>query len=177
MKYFIYCITVIVLAGLNFGLFGYLKVFGVAPDLLLLFVVGASLQRDADDSFYIAFLGGLFMDFYNGLLAGSFTIAFLLVSLLSYLFIHKLVVFELSWRYLFAATILSTVFTALFVWFVTAAVFHAGWMQNSIDIRLLRSHLLIEIVYNSLLAYPIYILASWLKNFILSLQGKAHRII
>jgi rod shape-determining protein MreD len=176
MKYLIYFITVILLVGIHIGLFGYFKFFGVTPNVLLLFVVGCCLQREADDSFFIALVGGIFLDILSGIFVGSFTFAFLLLALLLYFLIRRLVVFELSWRYLLAVTILATIFVNLFAWAADAVAFHYGWSQVVINIQVLKTHIPLEIVYNLLLAYPLYALATWLQNFILNLQGKKHRI-
>jgi len=177
VKYLIYAIAIILLAGIHIGLFGYLKFFGVTPNILLLFVVGFCLQREADDSFFIALVAGLFLDFLNGLFIGSFTLAFLLLALLLYFLIHRLVVFELSWRYLLAVAAASTVLADIFAWAASTAALHFGWAQVSIDAQVLKRHLPLEILYNLLLAYPLYALATWLQNFILQLQGKKHRIL
>ena len=177
MKYTIYFIIIILLVGLNVGLFKYIPFFGAVSNLLLLFVVGVSLQREAEESLFIAFISGIFLDYYNGLFIGSFAISFLSVSIIIYFFIHQLVVFELSWRYLFTIVTLSTIFTACLVWALNVLAIHFNFPAAFIDTSELHFHLMAEVIYNLLLAYPLYLLATYLKNFFLNLQGRAHRII
>ena len=177
MKYFIYFIACLLLVSLQIGLFGLLPIRGVAPDLLLLFVVGCCLQPEADDSFIVAFFAGLFLDFLNGFFVGSFTFGFLSLALLLSITIHRLVVFELSWKYLLTATAAATIFVDVWVVLANAIGFHYGWSVVAINWQVLQRHVPLEIVYNLVLAYPMYALATWLRNLILSLQGKKHRII
>jgi len=177
MKYFIYFAAIIILVGINTGLFPYIKFFGVQPNLPLLFLVGACLQRDAEDSFFIALCAGLFLDTLSGIFIGSFTFGFLLLALLLFVVIHRLVVFELSWKYLFAVSIFATVFTQACAWAINSAAFHYGWSQVSLNGSQLRNKIVFEIIYNLILAYPLYAFATFLKNGILQLQGKRHRIL
>jgi cell shape-determining protein MreD len=177
MKYIIYFIAIIILTGINIGLFGNLKLFGISPNILLLFVVGSCLQREAEDSFIVAFISGLFLDFLNGLFIGSFTFSFLLLTLLLYVIIHRLVVFELSWKYLLAITAAATIFINLAAFGINQAAFHYGWSQVSINLHVLTNRLPLEMLYNLALIYPLYALAIVLHNSILRLQGKRHRII
>lgn len=177
MKYFLYLLTIIILTGIQIGLFHYLALFGTVPNLLLLFVIGSSLQREAEDSFFLALVGGLFLDFSSGLLIGSFALGFLLLALLLYFIIHHLVVFELSWKYLLTVTAVATVFVDACVWLFNNFAYLHNWSTVLVSGQLLRARIVPEILYNLLLAYPLYVLAIWLHNSILRLQGKKHRII
>lgn len=177
MKYVIYLIVIIILAGIQTGLFPYLKFFGAVPDLLLLFVVGSCLQREAEDAFFVALLCGLFVDLQNGVFVGSYTLSFLLLALLLYLVIGRLVVFELNFKYLVAATVAAVVFTGFLAWLISAAAVHFGWAAAAIDPHIWRSRLPQEIAYSLILCYPLYSLATWTHNSILKLQGKKYRII
>lgn len=177
MKYFIYFIILIVLAGLQSGLFRYLKFFGAVPDLMLLFVVGCCLQREAEDAFFVALLAGLFVDLQNGVFVGSYAFSFLLLALLLYLVIRQLVVFELNFKYLVAATIVAVVFTGFLAWLISGLAEHLNLAVAAIDPHIWRSRLLPEIIYDVILCYPIYALATWIHNSILKLQGKKYRII
>ncbi len=177
MKYLIYFIALIVLAGLQVGLFSYLKFFGAVPNLFLLFLVGCCLQREADDAFFVALLAGLFADLMNGLFIGSYTLSFLILALLLYLVIHQLVVFELSFKYLLTVTLIAVLFTGVLSWLVSLLSIHIGWAPVAVDFHVWWSRLPQELAYNLALSYPLYFLATWIHNSILKIQGQKYRIL
>jgi rod shape-determining protein MreD len=177
MKYLIYIFVIVVLAGLQTGLFPYLKFFGVVPNLLLLFVVGTCLQREAEDAFFVALLCGLVVDFQNAVFVGSYTVSFLVLALLLYLAIGRLVVFELNFKYLVVTAALAVVFTGFLAWILSVEATRVGLAVAAIDGHVWRSRLPAEILYNLVLCYPLYALATWVHNSILKLQGKKYRII
>jgi rod shape-determining protein MreD len=166
VKYLIHFIVIIVLAGVQIGFFSYLKFFGAVPDVLLLFVVGCCLQREAEDAFFTALFAGLFADFLNGLFIGSYSASFLILALLLYLIINRLIVFELSFKYLLAVVAAATLFIGLFVWLISAVALHYGWATVAADPHVLRGLLLPELVYNLVLAYPLYALATKVHDLI-----------
>ncbi len=177
MKYLIYILVIIILTGLQIGLFSYLKLFSVAPNLLLLFLIGVCLQRGSEDSFLVAFLSGLFLEFSIGILPGSYSLPFLILAALLYFVIYRLVVFELSWKYLLAVAIASTIFVELSAWLIGKVALHYSWTIAVVDFGILKRRIIFEIIYNTALIYPIFILAVWINNIILSLQGKKYRIM
>lgn len=176
MKYLIYLIAIILLVGLQIGLFSELRFFSAVPNLLLLLVIGSSLQREDVDAFFIALVSGLFLDYYTGLFIGSFTAAFVISAVVLYGVLHSLVVFDVSIKYLISITIGMTIFVHVFIWALNAFSFRFGLSVASMDAGLLRGPLLGAILYNCLLAYPMYLASTWLKNLTLYVQGKKHRI-
>ncbi len=176
MKYIIYVIVIIILAGLQVGLFGFIKLFGAVPNLLLLFVVGCCLQRDTADSFFVALIAGLFLGFSSSILVGSYSLVFLVLAALLYFIIYRLVVFELNWKYLLAVAAGATIFVEICVWGISKLGTHYAWSAVSLDIFILRRNLVFEVIYNLLLIYPIYLLATSINHIILRLQGKKYRI-
>jgi hypothetical protein len=71
----------------------------------------------------------------------------------------------------------AVVFTGFLAWLISAAAMHANWAAVAIDPRVWRSRLPQDIIYNIVLCYPLYALATWIQNSILKLQGKKYRII
>lgn len=164
MKYLVYFFVIVLLAGVQTGLFSYFKVFGAAPDLMLLFVVGCSLQHKAEDAFFVALIAGLFADFLNGLFIGSFTLSFLLLTMLFYLAIRQLVVFELSFKYLLGVVVFSLLFTSVLVWLFSSLGVHVGWSEVTVNATVLRRLFILELIYNLIFAYPVYALATYIHH-------------
>jgi len=177
MKYLFYFFVLVILAGLQTGLFSYFRFFGATPNLILLFILGVCLQREGGDWIFVALMGGLLTDYSTGMLPGTFTISFLSAAVLLYLTIHNLVVFELNWKYLVGVVILFTLIANLLSWIISNFALMHSWTQAAIDLRVSAAQFLPATIYNIALAYPVYMLASWLWQLILKYQGKRHRII
>src|SRR3989344_6272424 len=102
MKYLIYLISIIVLLGLNLGLFNNFQINGQIPNLLFLFCLCFSLEKSAKggsasggidyDFFFVSFISGLFLDFYSTSFFGGFTLAFLCLSFLLHLMATNVIV-------------------------------------------------------------------------------------
>ena len=114
MKYLTYIIAVIFLFSLNIGLFPMLKINGYMPNLLLLLLIFFAFEKEGLDFFFVALLGGLFIDVHSAVFFGSFTLAFLCCALILHLAANQLVILELNWKYLSAAVIFSTLFVPKF---------------------------------------------------------------
>jgi rod shape-determining protein MreD len=172
MKYFLYFIAVIILAALNVGLFSHLKFLGAAPDLLLLFVIAFSLEKDNDDNFIVATMSGLMLDLYSGLMIGSFALSFLLVAILLQLFLKRFLVNDLTWKTVVLMVVAATALATGSVVGLNALAGAASLMPFYLVPRAALAHLLPEIIYNIALLYPVYLAASWLKSLILELTVK-----
>lgn len=176
MKYLIYIVSIIVLIGIQVGLFSELRFFSAVPNLSLLLVIGFCLQREDTDAFFIAILSGFFLDYNSGLLLGSFASVFFIVALILHMVLHSLVVFEVSIKYLVSITIGVTIFVQVYIWLIHMVGFHYGWSSLYVDPYVLKTPLFATIFYNCLLAYPMYLAATWLKNLTLLVSGRKHRI-
>jgi hypothetical protein len=149
--------------SLNLGLFGFFKIGGAVPSLLLLLVILFSLEKDTHDFFFVSTVSGLFLDIFSGVFLGSFTLAFLILSLSINQLIHNVVVVEVNWKYLTGLVIVGVVFTNLFVWTYNLLAFKLGWGQYPISFISLRNLFLPELAYNLLLLYPVMKLSSLVK--------------
>ncbi|MCL5666628.1 MAG: hypothetical protein M1383_02560 [Patescibacteria group bacterium] len=182
MKYLIYLLAIILLLGLNAGIFSSFQIKGVMPNLLLLFMVlfsldrGDSETRDNADFLVIAFLSGLFLDFSSTTFFGSFALAFLLISLVLRLSSRHLLVFEMNWKYYSAALAVSLAALSFFIWFYNLLCFRLGWAAYLLDGKVLRSGYLISLVYNLLLLYPMYLFAESVKRGIAYLSVQFRKI-
>src|SRR3989344_3299474 len=100
MKYFIYLLSVIILLGLNLGIFGQFPIFGQIPNLLFLLVIFFALEKRSYDFFFVGFVCGLFLDFFSANYFGSFTLSFLAVGLAMHVFAGSFIGVELNWKVL-----------------------------------------------------------------------------
>ncbi len=174
MKYLLYALTIIVLAGLNIGLFPFIRIMGAAPSLLLVFLTISALEKDSLDFIFIAFCGGLIADAYSGAYFGAYTLAFLLLSLLLYLTVQRLFAVNMNWKYLVVTMAIVTIFVNCAVWLYSVLVYKAGLAPLAIEWHLVRKLILPESAYNILMLYPIYILSVFLRNTIADLAMKKH---
>jgi len=174
LKYFFYLIAIVLLLGLNIGFFPYFKIFGAVPNLLLVMVVIAGLDKESFDCFYIAFLGGLFLDFQTTAPFGSFTASFLVIAGALQLIVNNFLVFEITWKYAIAFLAGATVLSYAIFWGISHLAAHLGFIGISLNSPALKARLLQEIIYNTILLLPIYKLMDLIKYFLKLLQKRRH---
>ena len=174
MKYLIYFFTVVLLFSLNVGVFSYFPIRGALPNLLLIFIVViALLKEELPEIYFVAFLSGLFLDFSTGVFFGSFTLAFLLLSFLFSLVLERILSFEVNWKYVIAFLVVALFFVNACIFSYNWAAYHIGWAQFDIEIKVIRDQFLPAVFYNLLLLYPVYVVASKLRDFFASQQRKS----
>jgi cell shape-determining protein MreD len=166
MKYIIYIATIIVLLGINVGVFSNLQFFSGVPNLLLLFVIIFSLENESRDFLIVAALSGMILDFYSGAFIGSFTIGFLLLALAVQAVSNSFLALEINWKYLAGLTVGGWVLVYLFVWVYGYYTYKLGWNPAFIEFVTVRNKIIPEVVYNLLLLYPMFLLGSAVKRFI-----------
>jgi len=172
MKYLVYTIAIIILFSVNISLFPLLKINGYMPNLLLLLLVFFAVEKEGQDFFFVALLGGLFVDVHSAVFFGSFTLAFLCCALILHLASSQIIIFELNWKYLAGVVIFSTLFVLIFVWFYNFLAIKLGWYAGDLDFKSLPGKFFTESVYNLLLFYPIKYLVFIVKQFNLKVFSK-----
>lgn len=156
MKYAIYFFIIIILAGVNFGVFPFLSFYGVLPNLLLILLVVVSLSKAKPEfSFFIAFFSGLILDFSSGIFFGSFTITFLCLVLILELITKNFLVIDIDWKYQIIIFILVLILTHLLLYGFNLLAFYFHWVKERVDLASLKETLLPFLAYNLLLFYPI----------------------
>ena len=116
MKYFIYLLAIIILLGVNLGLFNNLQFGGQIPNFLLLLTVYFSLEKKDFDFFFIAFVCGVFLDFYSANFFGGYTLAFLATALALHIFVNYILVLEVNWKSLTGLIFCSLVLVNFLLW-------------------------------------------------------------
>lgn len=170
MKYLIYLLAIVFILGLNVGLFAYLKIGGVAPNLLLIFVMLFSLEKDSYDFFFIALISGIFLDFYSVVTFGSFSIALVLLAYFLHLFVNRLVVFESNWKYLLGILAGSLLLVNIIIWLYSEAMFKLDLIPFPMETKLLLNQVVMGFIYNLLLLYPMYRFTDFVQRVVSSLS-------
>jgi cell shape-determining protein MreD len=166
MKYLFYLFTIIVLLGFNLGLFSSLQVGGQIPNLLLLLTIYFSLEKKNYDFFFVAFVSGVFLDFYSAGFFGAFTLAFLIFAFLIHLVVNNFIVLEINWKSLSLLLLGSLLVMNLILWVYGLIVFKLNWVPDYESLKIYMSKFFVSFAYNWLLLYPVYLLFGYLKNFI-----------
>lgn len=178
MKYFIYLLAIIILLGVNLGLFSGLKIQGQLPNLLfLLTVCFAMIKQDGEDYLFVAFVAGLFLDFYSTRFFGSFTLALLLLALFLRQLMSNILALALNWKILSLAVVFSWTALNILLWFYALLAAKFNWIGYSADFKTIFSALPAGLFYNLLLLYPVYLLANFLKKLIVDLSFKGRGVI
>jgi len=177
MKYPIYLIAIIILLGVNLGLFNSLQIQSQIPNLLFLLTLFFALEKKDYDFFFIALISGLFLDFYSGSFFGGFTLALLAVSLCAYLFATNVLVVEINWKTLSLALLAALVFLNLIIWAYQLAAFKLGLSFQYTGIKIFVSKFLVGFLYNWLLLYPVYMIFTFLHKFVDNLSIRRRGVI
>ncbi len=176
MKYFFYFIAIILLLSVDIGFFSHLKFFGVVPNLILVLLVVSALDRESLECFFIAVVGGIFLDFYSTSYFGSFSFAFLAVAGFLQILVNNFLVFDIDWKLGIAALVVSTVAVHLFIYTFNLIVISLGIGMGQTPYLLDKTQIISELIYNLLLLLPIYKLLDAIKYFLKSLFSRRRSI-
>jgi rod shape-determining protein MreD len=166
MKYLVYFFTIIILLGLNLGLFNSWQIGGQFPNFLLLLTIFFALEKKDFDFYFIAFFSGLFLDFYYTGFFGAYTFSLITIALGLHLLANRFLVLELNWKSLTLLLLGSLIVFnfLLFVYgFITYKIGLSGEYEN---IKAFSGSFPQSFFYNWLLLYPMYLFSQGLKNFI-----------
>lgn len=156
MKYLAYFFWLAILTGINFGIFANLRLFDTVPNLLFLFVIlSASLKTDLFERLSVAFLAGLFADFWSGGFFGGFTLAFLCVVLVLEGFRSAFSLMEMDWKYFFGVCFGAYILVDLLLWTYNFLAFRVGWTEFYVALSGIVRKWPAGIFYNSILLYPL----------------------
>jgi cell shape-determining protein MreD len=177
MKYLIYLTAIVVLLGINIGLFNNLQIRGQIPNLLFLMSLFFVLGKNDFDFFFVSLAAGLFLDFLSAGFFGIYTLTFLLLSLGIYFFVNNLVVVELNWKSLSLALVFCLLVFNILVWFFGLASFKFGWAGNYTNLKVYMDSFPASLFYNWLLLYPMYLASNSLKILVENLTMRRRGII
>jgi rod shape-determining protein MreD len=177
MKYAIYLLAIIILLGVNIGLFGNLPIRGQMPNLLLLLTVYFSVDKTNYDFFFIAFVCGLFLDCFSANFFGGWTFGFLVLALLLHSVSSQLLVFELNWKSLALLVLGAFTLVNFCLWLFALAAFKFGLAPSGIGIKVLVAGFLPGLFYNLLLLYPMYVVFDRLKSLIADFSVRSRGIV
>lgn len=176
MKFIFWFITIVIIYSLNLGVFGQIRLFGAMPDLLMLLVAFLALEVYEPESvevsalFFAALLSGLLRDFASGLYFGSLTFAYIILALAVREFFAKFMLYQSRLKYLLAMVAVAAIFMQGWQVLYSLAFWKLHLAESYLSWRILRARLLPALVYNLLLAYPMYWLSKRLKFWSSKLQ-------
>jgi rod shape-determining protein MreD len=177
MKYLIYLLAIIVLVGLNLGLFSNLQLQGQIPNLLLLFTLCAALEKKNYDFFFIAFVSGLFLDFYSASFFGSFTLSLVLVAYLLHSLAITLAVLELDWKSFSLLLFASMVLLDLFSWFYGFAAYKFNFSAGFIPFQSFTKTFFASYVYNLVFLFPSLVFYNFILKLIDNLSVRRRGVV
>ncbi len=157
MKKLILFVSIIILFGLNIGIFPYLKIFGTVPNLLLLFLIFFVLEKKDNEIYFVAFFSGLFLDFTSGWLIGGYTFSLLFVAFILSFISYRLAIFKISLKSISLAIVFCLLVSKIVVLAFGFLAFKFNLWPVEVRVGLIRPEIFAEIFYNLLLAYPIYL--------------------
>ncbi|MDQ3018737.1 MAG: hypothetical protein M3Q64_02615 [bacterium] len=158
MRYIFYIIGIGAVVALTFGLFNVWGWHGFVPNILLLAIVSLALAFHNFDYLFIGLIGGVWFDTVYGVPIGSFSIPFLLIGTGSSLVFQKWLFTEVAWKHFIVTVIIATLFLNLWLWLYTSLLFMIKWSPLVIDPQQLLRNMVLVLIANVLLAYPVYVI-------------------
>ncbi len=162
MKFILYTLAAIVLYALNTVL---PQPFGGSVNLLLLFVVCASLSGDSSAFLWVAFFSGLLLDSSSGLIFGTYTIAFLLIALLVKYATATIFSADFSPAALAGFVAVSYFFTVVVLYAVALIASHYMAALPLSPLFVTRK-IWLDLAFNVLLAYPVHLLVAAIDRYV-----------
>ncbi|HUT96288.1 MAG TPA: rod shape-determining protein MreD [Candidatus Paceibacterota bacterium] len=144
MRIILVIIFILVVLFLQIGIFPHLKIVGVYPNLIFLAIVSLAIVGDWKKNLGWIIVSGLFLDFYSLQNILGISVLFLLLSCLFSLFLNKKILKEENKLSLILIFLISSLFYELLL-FISGS-------------NLSLSGLVAKIIYNSILALPIFYL-------------------
>ncbi len=172
MKYLIYTIAIILLLGINLGLFGNLPFFGQTPNLLFLLTLYFALEKKDFDFFFIAFVCGVFLDFFSVHYFGAYTISLLILASGLYLLTQNFILQELNWKFLAAILLGSLAILQIFLWLYALLVSGVYLAQEPESLGIYFNGFTGSLFYDLILMYPVYFFYGYLRKLVDALTLK-----
>lgn len=168
MRYFLYILVIIVLLGLNFGMFTYLPFFGM-HDLLLLFLL-VLVTNNEEGYYFFAVLAGVYMDFTVNAFPGTYLLAYILLVFLIRLIFDKVIFNQNPIGYLLLSVSSVTIVLPFWVYLYNQVFY---WLKIGGAIGLgfpTLKEIFIRLICNLILLFPIYFLENNVNNIITKLR-------
>ncbi|MEK7161325.1 MAG: hypothetical protein AAB729_01390 [Patescibacteria group bacterium] len=166
MKYLIYTIAIILLFGINLGLFGNLPFFGKTPSLLFLLTIYFALEKKDLDFFFIAFVSGVFLDFFSAHFFGAYTMSLLVLAAGLHLFTQNFILQELNWKFLIGVLLGSLALLQTFLWLYALSVSSMHLAQETESLGIYFNGFAGSFFYNLFLMYPVYFFYGYLRKLV-----------
>lgn len=156
MKYFVYGVFLAIMTGLMVGLSFVLSIKSQSPNLLALCVFVWALDKTEEDYLILTFLSGLFLDFYSGLIIGSFSMPLIFCAVILRILVNNFAVLEKGQK---ALPLLLLPFMASF--YLLFYIFNwplriLGGLALSFNPGFFFWRLLISFLYSLVFFYPVY---------------------
>lgn len=152
MKYFFVFLFILALLFLQIGILPHLRIAGVYPNMIFLAVIGLAITMGWKKNLGWIIVSGLFLDFYSLQNILGISVFFLLLSCLFSRFLNKKILKEENKLSLILIFLISSLFYELLLFIIGS------------DLSL--SSMIVKIIYNSVLALPIfYIIKSYVGKF------------
>lgn len=167
MIYLINILTIIFFSLLSLSVFPYLKILGVVPLLVPLFLISLSYFRKGYEPFLLAAFAGFFFDLFSSYPFGYYIFFFLFVSVIVKIMFQE-GMRTLSFWYYFLLSSFS-----LFIFYSSQLVF-LYFEKANFTVELLYP-ILSGLVVNLVCVILLYIFSDWYFDRIASLEDKLKR--
>lgn len=122
------------------------------------------LDKKDYDFFFIAFISGIYLDFFSAHFFGAFTFSLLFLSSILHIVTQNFIIRELNWKFVVGLLLSSLAVFRVFLWIYAIAVSVMHLSQPTEAINVYFNGFFWSFVYNLLLLYPVYLFYRYLKK-------------
>jgi hypothetical protein len=176
MRYIVYIILAGAIIGLTFGLATSWGWNGFVPNVILLVVIGLALVFENLDYLFFATIGGIWLDISFALPIGSFTVPLIACGAVSSFLLRQYLFSEVKWQHFLGTIVGATILLNVWIWLYTNSVMLLSWYPFAVSGKQILSNLILAIIANVLLAYPVYAIVESVANSQLRWQRHKLRI-
>jgi rod shape-determining protein MreD len=172
-KIIVYTLAIILLLALN-------VVFPAArfsaPNFLFLLVVVYAFRKDNPDFLWLAFFAGIMLDVYSNVFFGTFTLSFMIISLVINYTTRTFFSADPSVIYMGAVVAATNLILIGLIYFINSI--GLGFEKNLVRIsgEYLANKVWADVALNLFFAAPIYFFSIWIDSIINHYQNKQQSI-
>lgn len=165
-----YFVSVILLFSVN----AFFPALGAAPNLLFLFAILYAFKKDDSDFLWLAFFSGLIMDVFSGAMFGTYMLSFLMISFAVNYATRNFFSADPNIPVMFFVLLAANLFLVALIYLENSLAVRFGAVSSVLPGVFISKRTWIDIAFNLVLAFPVYLL-TMLDDHIILQADKKHR--
>jgi hypothetical protein len=176
MRYAVYFIVIVLLAGIQLGLQSAFNSHVGFASVLMIFVLALAVIQEEPNFYMPAFIAGIFADLTCGLFIGSFTIPLLGLASLGHLVFQRVIFYKFNWKHLPFLAILAQLFVYGWIAFYYWLLPYLHILPPHFAEPHIRNIILSDSLYLLIWIYPVYASTLLIEQLLTDYEARQRRI-